>query len=148
MWYYLFLTCGLIINKSRHNKMWEDLFDKATHWRNVIYMILITFVFRDSKYLGRLQDSKRNSHFSYNYILKERDVTYCLVTFITFISFTKVHLFISCTNAFISSFLSISFILQIMVHLIHIHHIWFCSYHILFQPHYVFHFFNQPVSGN
>ena len=96
MWYYLFLTCGLIINKSRHNKMWEDLFDKATHWRNVIYMILITFVFRDSKYLGRLQDSKRNSHFSYNYILKERDVTYCLVTFITFISFTKVHLFISC----------------------------------------------------
>ena len=76
MWYYLFLTCWLIINKSKHNKMWDYLFDKANHWRNVIYMILITFVFRDNKYLWRLQDSKRKSHFSYNYILKERNVTY------------------------------------------------------------------------
>ena len=45
MWYYLFLISGLIINKPKHNEMWDDLFDKATYWRNVIYMILITFVF-------------------------------------------------------------------------------------------------------
>ena len=45
MWHYLFLASGLIISKPKHNKMWDDLFDTATYWRNVIYMILITFVF-------------------------------------------------------------------------------------------------------
>ena len=47
------------------------------------------------------------------------------------------------SNSFISSFISTSFILQIIVHLIHVHHIWFCSYCIIFQPHCVFHFLNQ-----
>ena len=60
----------------------------------------------------------------------------CLVTFISFIYAPK-------SNSFISSFISISFILQIIVHLIHIHHIWFYSYCIIFQPYFVFHFFNQ-----
>ena len=45
MWYYLFMTSGLTINKTKHNKMWDDLFDKVTYRRNVIYMILITLVF-------------------------------------------------------------------------------------------------------
>ena len=45
MWYYLFLTSGLTINKSKHNEIRDDLFDKVTYWRNVIYMILIIFVF-------------------------------------------------------------------------------------------------------
>ena len=45
MWYYLFLTSGLTINKPRHNGMKDDLFGKVTYWRKVIYMILITFVF-------------------------------------------------------------------------------------------------------
>ena len=45
MWYCLFLTSGLKTNKTKHNEMWDDLFDKVTYWRNVIYMILITFVF-------------------------------------------------------------------------------------------------------
>ena len=65
----------------------------------------------------------------------------CLVTFISFISFTKVYLFIYVPNS--NSFISISFILQIIVHLIHIHYIWFYSYCIIFQPNCVFHFFNQ-----
>ena len=51
----------------------------------------------------------------------------CLVTFISFIAFTKVHLFIYVPT-------SNSFILQIIVHLIHIHHIWFYSCCIIFQP--------------
>ena len=64
---------------------------------------------------------------------------------VTFISFTNVHLFISCTkfNSFISSFISISFILQVTVHFIYIHHVWFCLNCIVFQPHCLFHFFNQ-----
>ena len=64
---------------------------------------------------------------------------------VTFISFTKVHLFISCTkfNSFISPFISISFILQVTVHFIYIHHVWFCLHCIVFQPHCLFHFFNQ-----
>ena len=45
MWYYLFLTSRLTINKPKHSKIWDDLFEKVTCWRNVIYMILITFVF-------------------------------------------------------------------------------------------------------
>ena len=45
MWYYLFLTSGLTINKPKHNEMWDDLFGKVTYWRNVIYLILITSVF-------------------------------------------------------------------------------------------------------
>ena len=71
----------------------------------------------------------------------------CLVNFISFILFTKVHLFIYVpqSNSFISSFISISFISQIIAHLIHIHHIWFYSYCIIFQPHCVFHFFNQSL---
>ena len=36
------------------------------------------------------------------------------------------------SNSFISSFISISVILQIIVHLIQIHHIWFCLYCIVF----------------
>ena len=60
----------------------------------------------------------------------------CPVTFISFIAFTKVHLFIYVPT-------SNSFILQIIVHLIHIHHIWFYSCCIVFQPHRVFHFLNQ-----
>ena len=99
---------------------------------------------RDNNYLGRLQDSRKkkrkNPHFSYIWILH-----ICLVTFISFISFTKVHLFIYApkSNSFISSFISISFISKIIVHLIHIHHIWFYLYCIIFQPHCDFHFFNQ-----
>ena len=45
------------------------------------------------------------------------------------------------SNSFIWSLISISFILQITVRLIHIQHIWFCSHCIVFQPHCVFHFF-------
>ena len=45
MWYYLFWPSGLTINKPKHNEIWDDLFDKVTYWSNVIYMILITFVF-------------------------------------------------------------------------------------------------------
>ena len=45
MWYYFFLPSGRTINKPKHNEMWDDLFDKVTYWRNVIYMILLTFVF-------------------------------------------------------------------------------------------------------
>ena len=47
------------------------------------------------------------------------------------------------SNSFISSFISISFILHIIVYLIHIYRIWFYSYCIVFQPQCVFHFFNQ-----
>ena len=99
--------------------------------------------FRDNNYLGRLQDSKRKKSF---FIYLRRGMLHiCLVTFISFISFTKVHLFIYApkSNSFTSSFISISFILQIIVHLIHIHHIWFYSCCIVFQPHRVFHFLNQ-----
>ena len=53
------------------------------------------------------------------------------------------------SNSFIWSLISISFILQITVRLIHIQHIWFCSHCIVFQPHCVFHFFlTNPVSGS
>ena len=74
----------------------------------------------------------------------------CLVTFISFILFTKVHLFINVpqSNSLISSFISISFISQIIAHLIHIQHIWFYSYYIIFQPYCVFHFLTNPFSGN
>ena len=60
----------------------------------------------------------------------------CLVIFIYSFHVPK-------SNSFISSFISILFILQIIVHLIHIHHIWFYSCCIVFQPHRVFHFLNQ-----
>ena len=50
-------------------------------------------------------------------------------------------------NSFILPVISISFILQIIVHLIHIRHIWFYSYCIAFQPHCFFHFLTNPVSG-
>ena len=66
-----------------------------------------------------------------NIILLWRLLHIYLVTLISFISYTKVHLFIS-----------ISFILQI-IDLIHIHFIWFCSYCIIFQPHCIFNFLNQ-----
>ena len=80
----------------------------------------------------------------FSYVQGHQLLHICLVIFISFISFTKVHLFILCkSNSFISSFISISFILQIIVHLIHIHHIWFYSCCIIFQPYCVFHFFNQ-----
>ena len=59
------------------------------------------------------------------------------------LSFSSHSFHVPKSNSFISSFISISFILQIIVHLIHIHHIWFYSYCIAFQPHCVFHFFNQ-----
>ena len=38
MWYEL-LTSGRIINKPKQsvNELWDDLFDKATYWRNVIW---------------------------------------------------------------------------------------------------------------
>ena len=67
---------------------------------------------------------------------------------VIFISFIHTPKFIcSCyapkSNSFILSFISISFILQIIVNLIHIYHIWFCSYSIVFQPHCVFRFLNQ-----
>ena len=99
--------------------------------------------FRDNNYLGRLQDSKRKKSF---FIYLRRGMLHiCLVTFISFISFTKVHLFIYApkSSSFISSFISISFISKIKVHLIHIHHIWFYLYCIIFRPHCDFHFFNQ-----
>ena len=99
--------------------------------------------FRDDKYLEWLQDLKKISFFIY---LRRGMLHICLVTFISFISFTKVHyssFHVTNFNTFISSFISISFILQKIIHFIHIHHIWFCSYCIAFQPHYVFHFFNQ-----
>ena len=67
----------------------------------------------------------------------------CLVTFISFI----FSLHVPKSNLFISLFISISFILQIIVHLIHTQHIWFCSYCIVFQPHCLYHFSNSPVSG-
>ena len=60
MWYYLFLTFGLTINKPKHNKMWDGLFDKVTYWRNVIYMILITFWT-----ITGLKKKKKKSHFPY-----------------------------------------------------------------------------------
>ena len=46
-------------------------------------------------------------------------------------------------NSLILSFISIWFILQIIVHLIHFHNIWFCSYYIILRPHCLFYFFNQ-----
>ena len=74
----------------------------------------------------------------------------CLVTFITFISFTKVHLFISCIKVQLIHFV-------IHFHLIHFtDHISFHShspYLPLLIPHRIstslcLSFFNQPVSGN
>ena len=44
------------------------------------------------------------------------------------------------SNSFISLFISISFILQIIDHLVHIHHNLFSSYCIVLQPHRLFHF--------
>ena len=39
MWCDLFLTSGLLINKPKHyfNEMWDDLFEKSTYWRYVIW---------------------------------------------------------------------------------------------------------------
>ena len=85
MWYYLFLTFGLTINKPKHNKMWDGLFDKVTYWRNVIYMILITFW----TITGLKKKKKKNLIF---HILKERDITYLPSHFHLFISCTKVQL--------------------------------------------------------
>ena len=70
-WYYLFLTSGLIINKPKHTEMWDDLFDKAMYWRNVIYMILITFVL-----LLRMIAGLKKKVFLVFHILKEGDFTY------------------------------------------------------------------------
>ena len=97
--------------------------------------------FRNNNYLGRLQDSKKKILI---FIYLRREMLHiCLVTFISFTSFTKVNLLIYApkSNSFILSFISISFISKIIVHLIHIQHIWF--YCIIFQPHCDFHFFNQ-----
>ena len=102
--------------------------------------------FRDNNYLGRLQDSEKKKPSFFICLRRGRGMLHiCLVTFISFLSFTKVHLFIYApkSSSFISSFISISFILKIIVHLIHIHHIWFCSYCIVFEPHCLFHFLYQ-----
>ena len=99
--------------------------------------------FRNNNYLGRLQDSKKKILI---FIYLRREMLHiCLVTFISFTSFTKVNLLIYApkSNSFILSFISISFISKIIVHLIHIQHIRFYSYCIIFQLHCDFHFFNQ-----
>ena len=57
----------------------------------------------------------------------------CLVTFISFISYTKVHL------------MHFNFIYFIAHSPSHIYHIWLYSYYILFQPHCLFLFFNQSL---
>ena len=69
----------------------------------------------------------------------------CLVTFISFISFISVHLFISCTKVQLINFVIHFHLIHFadIVHLIHTDHIWICSYCIEFQPHCVFHLFNQ-----
>ena len=56
-----------------------------------------------------------------------------LVTFISFISYTKVHLMHFNLIHFIAHSPS------------HIYHIWLYSYYILFQPHCLFLFFNQSL---
>ena len=102
--------------------------------------------FRDNNYLGRLQDSEKKKPSFFICLRRGRGMLHiCLVTFISFLSFTKVHLFIYApkSSSFISSFISISFISKIKVHLIHIHHIWLYLYCIIFRPHCDFHFFNQ-----
>ena len=54
------------------------------------------FEWGDNKYLGWLQNS--NIRFSF-FIYSRRGMLHiCLVTFISFISYTKVHLFISCNK--------------------------------------------------
>ena len=73
-----------------------------------------------------------------------------LVTFISFISFTKVHLLISCTKAqlihLVIHFYLVNFTDQIPSHshspclVLVILNFWFCSYCI---AHAVFYFFNQ-----
>ena len=144
MWYYLFSTFGLTINKPKHNEIWDDLFDKATYWRSVIYMIVITFMFWRKWTLRLIASLKTTTTKKQFFIYLRRGMLYiiCCITFISFISFTKVHrihfMYQSPTHSFCHSF-----ILQIIVYPIRIHHIWFCSYCILFQPHVVFHFFNQ-----
>ena len=80
--------------------MWYDFIEKATYWRNDLIWFLY---FRDNKYLRQLQDSKKKTVKLF-LVVKERDVLHiCLVTFISFISYTKS-----------ISFISISLILLIM----------------------------------
>ena len=68
----------------------------------------------------------------------------CLVIFISFISFTEVYLFISCTKLQLIHFVIHFHLIQFTDHSpSHLHHIWFYSYCIAFQPHCVFRFFNQ-----
>ena len=70
------------------------------------------FVFKGNKYLRRLRDSrKQKSHFSYTYILKERDVTYLPSHFhhIHFIYQSSSIHFMYPTHSFHHSFLYHSF---------------------------------------
>ena len=48
--YELFLSPGFIINKPQQyvNEMWDNLFDKATYWRNVIWYDFNTFCFLET----------------------------------------------------------------------------------------------------
>ena len=50
--------------------------------------------------------------------------------------------------SFISLFISISFISQVIVHLIQIHYIWLYSYCIKFQPPCLFHLSTNYIPGN
>ena len=98
--------------------------------------------FRDNNYLGRLQNSKKKK-LSFSIYLRRRMLHICLVYFTSFISFTNVHLFILCTKVQLIHFVIHFHLIHFTDHLIHIHHVWFYSYCIVFQPHCVFHFLNQ-----
>ena len=58
-----------------------------------------------------------------------------------FILYTKVHLIISCVKVQLIHFVIHFHLVHLrdhIEHLVHIHHIWFCSYCILFEPHSLF----------
>ena len=64
MWYEL-LTSGRIINKPKQsvNELWDDLFDKAAYWRNVIWYDCRTQ--KEEKKKKRKKGCKTVSHFLY-----------------------------------------------------------------------------------
>ena len=101
---------GIIINKPKDyvNEMWRWFIwqsDVLTYWRNVIWYDFICFT--DNKYVGRLYDSKKKrekkenlknlNYFSFFifFIYLRRGMLH--IYLVSFISYTKVHLFISCT---------------------------------------------------